>query len=52
VDEAGRAGLRVASYVQGFPKVLSWAKRAALGVRSVHHGHFFMERSPDLTPLR
>jgi len=41
-QEAKRAGLRVASYVDGFPKDLSWAKKSALNVRSVHHGHFFM----------
>lgn len=48
--EAARAGLRVVSYVKGFPKALSWTKRAALAVRSVHHGHFFM--APESAPLR
>lgn len=41
-QEARRAGLRVASYVDGFPKTLSWVKKAALNVGSVHHGHFFL----------
>jgi hypothetical protein len=44
-EEAERAGLSVASYVDGFPKDLTWAKKAALNVGSVHHGHFFMERA-------
>ena len=44
--EAERAGLRVASYVDGFPKTLGWAKKAALSVGSVHHGHFFLEAAP------
>jgi hypothetical protein len=34
----------VASYVDGFPKALTWAKKAALNVGSVHHGHYFMTK--------
>jgi SAM-dependent methyltransferase len=43
-EEGTRAGLRVASYVDGFPKALTWAKKAALNVGSVHHGHYFMTK--------
>ena len=44
-EEASRAGLQVASYMQGFPKELNPVTKAALAVQSVHHGHFFLTRS-------
>lgn len=44
-EEAERAELRIASYVDGFPKDLSLVKKAALNVASVHHGHFFLARA-------
>lgn len=43
-EEAFCAGLQVSSYVQGFPKTLHPLTKAALSVRSVHHGHFFLTR--------
>lgn len=41
-QEARRAGLRVDSFVNGFPKALHPAIRAALGIRSARHGQFFL----------
>ena len=49
-EEGRRAGLRVASYVEGFPKALSWGKKVALNVGSVHHGHFFMTPASGSAP--